>query len=94
VTGQLHLTPQDGAEPYVRVPVSEQLAKLVERLEPSARAELEQRLPIVVRQAFDAICEVRSLSPDELAIRLVMARRDVERFVAEMERRASRAPAG
>jgi hypothetical protein len=86
---QLHLSAQDGADPHVRVPVSEQLAKLVERLEPSARSELEQRLPIAFRQVFDTIVAVRSLSPDELAIRLVMARRDVARFEAEMERRAT-----
>lgn len=87
---QLRLEPTaPGQRPHVRVAVPEDLVKLAGRLEPSARAELEQRLPIAFRQVFEAIAAVRSLSADELALRLVMARRDAERYEAEMERRAT-----
>lgn len=92
MNGQLHLSADTGEASHVRVSVPEDLAKRLGRLEPSARAELEQRLPIVVREVFDVIAAVRSLSSDELMVRLAMARRDVERYQAEMERRASAAP--
>lgn len=90
---QLRLEPAaPGQQPHVRVAVPGDLAKRLGRLEPSARAELEQRLPIAVRQVFEAIAEVRSLTGDELAIRLAMSRRDAARYQAEMERRASARP--
>lgn len=73
----------------LRVGVPVRLHKLIRRLEPSARSELEQRLAVAFHTAYTTIADIRSLSADELIARLVIARRDVEVLSSERDRRAT-----
>jgi uncharacterized small protein (DUF1192 family) len=86
---QLVLTATEaGEDTAISIAVSPHLWKMIGRLEPGARTELEQRLPVAVRHTFDGIVQLRQLTADELMVRLALARRDVERYETEMDRRA------